>query len=93
MPAYHKRSQVRTKSGNVTKLGFHKGYEQSYRGGLVTLVLLPSGVYLATMRTPYGDETHMSRRLQSCRETYREFCEQVDRAYPSFTVATQRVTV
>jgi hypothetical protein len=92
VPAYHKRSQLRTLSGNLTKLGLRKGHVQTHRGGMVSLELLASGVYLVTMRTPYGDETHMSRRLQSCREVYREFVSQVDRAFPSVNVDPQRVT-
>ncbi len=92
MPAYHKRSLIRTKRGNITRHGLQKGYVQSHRCGLVTLEHLPSGVYLVTMRTLWGDETHMTKRLATARAKYREFAELVDRTVPVVSLAPQRVT-
>lgn len=92
MSVYEKRSTLRTKAGNGTKEAFQKGYIQQYRDA-VTLQLLPSGVYLVEMLTVYGPETHMTRRLQTAREKFREFCEILDRSFPDSLMATQRVTL
>lgn len=98
MPAFHKRSQIRTKSGNVSRVGLAKGYVMTYRSAPGPYVTLRQSsrypkVFVCTMHTPYGDETVSSTRVQTCREAFREFCRQLDRAFPSSTVATQRVTV
>lgn len=97
MAAFHKRSLIRTKSGNMTKAGLLKGHVQSHRCGLVTLEHRSSGVYLVTMKTLWGDEMHMTKRLQTAREKYREFAELVDRTVPVVSpvvsLAPQRVTI